>query len=220
MKYLCTLVLAFLLISCSSTQLVEQWKNPDIKTYAPAKVLVVGLTSNMVARQKFEDKLKEQLEMRGAEVHTSIAYFKPTFKTEKLTEEELLRLEQDLINDGFDTVLFSKVFGVEDKIAYTKNFDVYDETFVRFKEDYLRYQDIFYNPDYYEEYTIYHAETSMYCICPTKDRELLWKGYVDIVDPQSIESSVSDYVELIIAVLEEQQLVNVKALEPVVDELD
>ncbi|WP_439152311.1 hypothetical protein [Winogradskyella sp.] len=220
MKYFYTILLAFLLINCSSTQLIDQWKNPDITTYAPAKVLVVGLTSNIAARQKFEDKLKEQLEMRGAEVHTSIAYFKPTFKTEKLTEKELSKLEKDLINDGFDTIIFSKVVGVEDKIAYTKNFDVYDETFVRFKEDYLRYQDVFYNPDYYEEYTIYHAETGMYCICPTKDRELIWKGYVDIVDPQSIESSASDYVELIIAVLEEQQLVNFKALEPIDDEID
>lgn len=220
MKYTFALLLAFLLVSCASTKLINQWKNPDIDTYAPSKILVVGLTSNIAARQKYEDKLKEQLEMRGAEVHTSIAYFKPSFKTEKLTEDDLLKLEKDLINDGFDTVMFSKVIGIEDKIAYTKNFDVYDETFVRFKEDYLRYQDVFYNPEYYEEYKVYHAETSMYCICPTKDRELLWKGYVDIVDPQSKESTVRDYVTLIIAVLEEQHLLNIKALEPIEEELD
>ncbi len=25
----------------------------------------------------------------------------------------------------------------------------------------------------------------MYCICPTKDRELIWKGYINITGPQS-----------------------------------
>jgi hypothetical protein len=75
------------------------------------------------------------------------------------------------------------------------------------------YQDIFYNPEYYEEYTIYHAETSMYCICPTKDRELIWKGYIDITDPRDIEKTIKDYVRLAIVVLEEEQLINPKIME-------
>ena len=70
------------------------------------------------------------------------------------------------------------------------------------------YQDVFYNPEYYKEYTIYHAETSMFCICPTKDRELIWKGYIDITDPTNIEQTVKDYVRLAILVLEEEQLLN------------
>jgi len=220
MKHYILVITLFILVSCSSTQLIETWKNPDIDTYAPSKVLVVGLTSNIEAKQKFEDQLKEQLEMRGAEVVTSLELFKSSFITEKLTEDELKALENDLIRDGFDTILFSKVIGVEDRIAYSKNYDVYDETFKKFREDYLRYQDIYYNPDYYEEYIIYHAETSMYCICPTKDRELIWKGYVDIVDPQSINKSVKDYVNQVIKVLEEQVLINPILLEKIEDVIE
>ena len=220
MKHYILVITLFILVSCSSTQLIETWKNPDIDTYAPSKVLVVGLTSNIEAKQKFEDQLKEQLEMRGAEVVTSLELFKSSFITEKLTEDELKVLENDLIRDGFDTILFSKVIGVEDRIAYSKNYDVYDETFKKFREDYLRYQDIYYNPDYYEEYIIYHAETSMYCICPTKDRELIWKGYVDIVDPQSINKSVKDYVNQVIKVLEEQVLINPILLEKIEDVIE
>ncbi|WP_296381508.1 hypothetical protein [Winogradskyella sp.] len=208
-------IIVLLVLSCSTSQLVDSWKSPDIDTYSPSKVLIVGLTPNIVAKQKFEDQLKEQLEMRGIEAITSMDFFKPSFKTEKLTEAELKILENDLIRDGFDTVLFSKVIGVEDKIAYSKNFDVYDKTFIRFKDDYLRYQDVFYNPDYYEEYTVYNAETSMFCICPSKDRELIWKGYIDIVDPQSIDTTVSDYVKLVVTVLEEQQLISPRILEAI-----
>ena len=208
MKKTLFVLLLFLVSNCTSTHLVESWKNPDIDSYVPTKVLVVGLTTNIEAKQKFEDRLKEEFIMRGAEAYTSFDIFNPSFKTKKLTESELIALESELIEDGFDTILFSKVVGSDDKIAYTKNFDVYDETFIKFKEDYMRYQDIFYNPDYYEEYTVYYAETSMFCICPTKDRELLWKGSINIVDPQSINRTVKDYITLIIEVLESENLVD------------
>mgnify|MGYP003631046943 FL=1 len=208
MKRLFLVIVVFSLVSCNSTQLIESWKNPEITTYSPSKVLVVGLTSNIDARQKFENKLRNELEMRGAEAVSSL----DIFKTEKMTEIELKELENNLINNGFDTVLFSKVIGVENKIVYKNDYDGYDETYRKFSEDYLRYQDVFYNPEYYSEFTIYHAETSMYCICPLKDRELIWKGYIDIVDPESVDETINNYANIVIAVLEELQLVNPKTL--------
>ncbi|WP_339754402.1 hypothetical protein [uncultured Winogradskyella sp.] len=208
MKRLFIVIVVFSLVSCNSTQLIESWKNPEITTYSPSKVLVVGLTSNIDARQKFENKLRNELEMRGAEAVSSL----DIFKTEKMTEIELKELENNLINNGFDTVLFSKVIGVENKIVYKNDYDGYDETYRKFSEDYLRYQDVFYNPEYYSEFTIYHAETSMYCICPLKDRELIWKGYIDIVDPESVDETINNYANIVIAVLEELQLVNPKTL--------
>jgi len=209
MKRSTLIILALVLVGCNSTELVESWKNPEITTYEPSKSLVVGLTSNLKARQNFENKLKVELELRGIEAVSSL----DVFKSEKMTENELKALESDLISNGFDTILFSKVFGVEDKIVYRKNYDGFDETYKKFNEEYLEYQDVFYNPDYYNEYTVYHAETTLYCICPTKVRELIWKGYIDIVDPESAEKTVNNYVNLIILVLEEEQLINPKVLE-------
>ena len=207
-------LLVLTITNCTTTQLIDNWKNPDIDRYEPQKVLIVGLTSNIEARQKFEKQLKDELELRGAEAVESLTLFDPSFRTEKMTKEELKALENQLINDGFDTVLFTKIIGVEDKIAYKENYHGYDETHRKFTEEYLLYQDIYYNPEYYDEYTIYHSETSMYCICPTKDRELIWKGYIDIVDPTSIDESVGDYVKLAIAILEEQQLINQRIIIP------
>jgi hypothetical protein len=201
-----------LLLNCTSTELVDSWKNPAIEFYAPYKVLVVGMTSNTEARLKFEQQLKNELELRGINAMMSLELLDPSLRTEKMTQEELKEFENKLSNDGFDTVLFSKVIGVEDKVAYKKSYYNYEETYRRFKDDYLMYQDIYYNPEYYDEYTVYHAETSLYCICPTKDRELIWKGYIDIIDPQSIEETVNDYVNLVLLVLEKETLINQKLL--------
>lgn len=212
-------ILILLATSCTTTQLIDYWKSPDIDRYEPQKVLIVGLTSNLEARKKFENQLKTELELRGSEAVGSLTLFDPSFRTEKMTKEALKTLENKLIDDGFDTILFTKIIGVEDKIAYKENYHDYDETYRKFTDDYLMYQDIYYNPEYYDQYTIYHSETSMYCICPTKDRELIWKGYIDIVDPKSIDESVDDFIKLAIAVLEEQQLINQKIVIPVKKEL-
>jgi len=58
MKHLFIILFSTLLLSCNSIELVENWKNPDIDSYQPYKVLVVGITSNNKARRKFENNLK------------------------------------------------------------------------------------------------------------------------------------------------------------------
>jgi hypothetical protein len=166
------------------------------------------MTSNLEARQQFEKQLRIEYTARGIESVCSFEFFEPSFTSEEKSTEELKRLESKLVEDDFDTILFTKVFGVEDKIVYKENFDGYDSTYKKFTQDYLKYQDVYYNPEYYNEYTVFHTETSMYCICPTKDRELIWKGYIDIIDPQSTNETINDYVRLIIVVLEELQLIN------------
>ncbi|WP_242158933.1 hypothetical protein [Aestuariivivens sediminis] len=208
MKFPIGIGLFFFVLNCSNVELVDYWKNPDIDIYSPKKVLLIGLTSNSEVRQQFEDQLKQEYEARGVSAQTSFTYFKSSFTTEKKTEEELNALEDTLIQDGFDTILFAKLIGSEDKIEYKKNYDGFDSKDKKFKEDFLKYQDAFYNPDYYNEYTIYHTETSLYCICPTHPRELIWKGYFDISDPESINETVHDYARLVILILEEQQLIS------------
>lgn len=218
MKFIKILVFCLLTIGCSTTELVDNWKNPEIGTYSPNKVLLIGMTSNLEARKQFEEQLYSEYLSKGIESVMSLNYFESSFTSDKVTEAELKLVENKLIKDGFDTILFTKVIGVEDKITYKNNYDDYDSTYRKFSEDYLKYQDAFYNPEYYNEYTVYHTETSMYCICSTKDRELIWKGYIDIMDPQSIGETINNYVRLVIVVLEEQQLINPKILEYNIDE--
>ena len=203
-RLLLLLLILFSLINCSSTKIIENWKNPNIDSYEPHKVLIVGMTPNIEARLQFENQIKEEYENRGIEATISLDLFEPTFITEKKTEEELKQVENTLIENGYDTVLFTKIVGVENKVTnYSDNRDTYK----KFNEDYLQHQDIYYKPQYYESYKVFHAETSLYCLCPTKDRELIWKGFIDITDPDNVDETVTDYVELLLFILEEQHLI-------------
>lgn len=206
MKLLLSALVFLILLSCS-TELVGSWKNPEISNYHPSKVLIIGMTTNTVARQQFENQLKKKFKSRGSDAVTSLEFFDLSMLNEMFTEKRMEELEKDLISEGFDTVLFTKVIGVDNKIRYKENYDGFDETYKKFKEEYLMYQDIYYNPEYYEDYDLYHTETSMYCICPSEDRQLIWKGYIDIADPQNVDEIVNDYVELVIFTLEANHLI-------------
>ena len=209
MKNLVIIIVATLFMSCSTTQLVDSWRNPDVPEFSSNKILIVGMTTNEQAREKFEKKLKKEYEKRGIEAVMSLEVFDASLTTEK-TEAELKELENKLIEDGFDSILFSKLIGVDDEIAYNSTYRDIDYSYRNFRDDYYRNQDIYFNPEYYIKYKVYHAETSLYCICPVKDRELIWKGYIDIVDPESANKTINDFVELVLYVLEEEQLLHKK----------
>ncbi|KGL62508.1 hypothetical protein [Polaribacter sp. Hel1_85] len=212
MKKFLFLLSALLLMNCSTTELVERWKNPSIDSLSISKVLIVGMTSNIEARKQFEEKLKKEYEARGVEAVMSLELFEPTFTAEKKSKEELRNVEKILATNYFDAILFTKIKGVENKVVYTKTFKDKEYLDIRFKDDYYSHQEIFYNPEYYKKFNIYHAETSIYCICPVKERELIWKGSIDIVDPSSIEETVEDYVNLLVFALEEENLLSKEIL--------
>jgi len=195
------------LYACDSTQLRDRWISPDASDYTLQKVFIVGLTNNEVAKAQFEKKLQKQLIERGIEASISLDKFDADFLESKKTDDELKALEHQLIQEGFDAVIFTKVAGIKNKIQYKKDYTNFDKNHKKFNDDFLMYQDQVFNPDAYQEYQVYNAETSVYCLCPTKDRTLIWKGYIDIVDPENIDQTVNDYSKLLILVLENDGII-------------
>ncbi|MFD2564334.1 hypothetical protein [Aquimarina rubra] len=200
------LIVAGLLTSCSSSELVEVWKNPDIDTFEANKVLVIGMTADTDGRKVFEKKLTQALKKNGVTSEKSLDFFEKSFTQSPKTEEELLAMEGKLLEAGFDAILLSKVLAVEDKVTVVQAYRNLDKDFKSFKDDYYQNQDIYYEDGYYEEYEIYHAETSLYCICPDKERELIWKGSIDITEPENVKKAVGDYIKVLIWALKGQKL--------------
>ena len=210
-----TVLLSIIVVAfncCTTTQLVEYWKNPEIDSLSLSKVLIIGMTPNLEARDKFEELLKKELESRNIDAVPSLDIFEPKFRMEGKTEEELKLIENVLTANFYDAVIYTKVVGVEDRKIFSEKYKEKKYLDVEFKEDYYNHREVLEAPNYYEKYKIYKAETSLYCICPTKERELIWKGYIDIIDPKSIEETVNDYVNLLVLALEEQKLINKKEI--------
>ncbi len=206
-KLIIVIALGLVFSSCSSIQLVENWKSPDIVIFDAYKVLVVGMTQNEEARKEFETKLTKEFEKRDIEAMRSLDLFDVEFTSSEKSEEEIDAVEDLLIERDFDAILFTKVTGYENKKTFRKKISEVDGIYGRFRDDYLQHQDIYYRDNYYDDFVVYHAETSLYCICVGKERQLIWRGTIDITDPQDITKTIDDYIKLIVLALEEQDII-------------
>ena len=201
------ILMVLVLSGCSSIQLVENWKSPDIVIFDANKVLVVGMTQNMGAREEFETKMTKEFTKRGIGSMRSLDIFDVEFTSSEKSEQEIDAVEDLLIARDFDAILFTKVTGYESKKTFRKKISELDGIYGRFQDDYLEHQDIYYRDNYYDEFMVYHAETALYCICVGKERQLIWRGTIDITDPQDIKKAIDDYIKLIVLALKEQDII-------------
>jgi hypothetical protein len=186
---------------------VENWKNPDIVLFDANKVLIVGMAQNQDARKSFEGALQKEFDKKGVEAMQSLDVFDVKFTDSKNTEEEVDNVEQSLLDKVFDAILFTKITGYENRQTFLKTISRWDNYQGRFNGDYLRHQEIYYDEGYYDTFTVYHAQTTLYCICEGKERAMIWRGSIDITDPENIEKSVKDYIKLVVTAMEEQDLI-------------
>lgn len=209
MKQIAILLVWISLASCSSTKLVNQWKSPENPVFEANKVLVIGLTADREARRDFESMLSFQLEKSEMTAVRSIDFFEDNFIDNRKSEAELNQVEEQLLEAGFDAILMSKVMGTTEKNTAVQHVRDFSDTFDTFREDYYESQDVLYNQNTYESYTLYHTQTVLYCICPGKERELIWHGEIDIVD-QEVRKNMKDYINLLTKTLEDQQVLIVQ----------
>lgn len=200
-------MITMILVSCSSAHLVSSWKNPDIVLFDAYKVLIVGMTPNEDARLAFETKMKRQFSRRNIEAVRSVDLFDVEFTLAARTEDELDEVEDLLLSRDFDAILFTKVIGSENKQSFRNRLADLDRYYGKFRDDYLNNQEIYYDADYYDQYTVYHAETSLYCICVDKERELIWRGAIDVTDPMDIKRTIDDYISLVILAMQEEDVI-------------
>ncbi|WP_299210175.1 hypothetical protein [uncultured Dokdonia sp.] len=195
-----------LLTSCNSSDLVENWKNPDIEIFVAEKVLVLAMTNDVSNRERFEKRLANELQKKGVQATESNQFFDENYTQRPQTREELDLLENAMLQEGYDAILVSKIIGAEDRKSLLQSYDGFDTLFNSFEEDYYSNQKIYTEDEYAEVYTVYHAESALYCICPTKERETIWRGSIDITQPESTRKAIKDYISILLWALEEQEL--------------
>ncbi|MFS4467864.1 hypothetical protein [Maribacter sp. 2210JD10-5] len=206
-KHILFLLVLFFFSGCSSIQLVSNWKDPDTVLFHAYKVLVVGMTENEEVRDAFESKLKREFEKRNVEAVRSLDLFDVQFTSSKQSEKELSEVEQQLLDKDFDAILFTKIIGSEDRKTLRRRISELEKNYGMFRDDYIQHQGIYYEDDYYETFTVFHAETALYCICVGKERQTIWRAGIDIMDPKNFEKTVNDYIKLIVLAMEEQDLI-------------
>ncbi|WP_055436885.1 hypothetical protein [Lacinutrix algicola] len=192
---------------CSSSKLIKAYKNPDTYTFEASKVLVIGMTANKELRQGFEKNVAEALEKENVNAVKSVDFFERSFTNRKQTIEELNALESQLLEAGFDAIVLTKVVGQQTKVPLIAVYDAVERgKHKSFDKYYYGNQNLFFNAEP-EHYIVYSTETSLYCICPGKERELLWKGDIEVTKSSNTKKNIKDYTKTLIKTLKESDLI-------------
>ncbi len=209
MKKLVYLLFVIVLISsCSSTIVVDSWRNTEINKFQPKKVLILAMTDNLTARKIFEEELTKELQLRRINARASADFSDDTFMHLEKTEEEIAMISEKLVKNQFDAVLITVIKSVDEKQAYAQNtYGAYGSRWPYFGRYYNYYQDYYYTPVFYEDYKVYHVETSIYNINNEQNKSLIWVGSIDIIDPKTITKTVKDYTKKLLTALEKENLI-------------
>ncbi|MEP2935940.1 MAG: hypothetical protein ABJM06_13985 [Gilvibacter sp.] len=203
-KFAISLITVLLLTSCGSTRLIESTKDEDTPVFEANKVLVIGLTQELQNRRLFEEQLASQLEQKGVVAVRSSDFFENLFTDDLTAEQQLDKIETNLVDSGFDAILLSRILGIETKTTVVQSFRDLDNTYNGFRDDYLFSQNLIEDQPETANYQLYHTQTSLYCICPDKEREQLWDAKIDIVE-RRLAPNIRSYVNLLIKTLKRDQ---------------
>lgn len=204
-RFFILLVFMVLISSCSSSRLVDQYINTESPNFQANKVLVVGLTPDGGLQRQFEYSLVLALEAENVIAVKSVDYFDEPVNDMDPSEENLANLKKQLMDAGFDAVLFSKVIGRESKVTMAQSYRNMSRSFQSFN-DYYSENKVVYNNQQLEDYPVYNTETSLYCLCPDKNRDLIWQGKIDIVDPPTVATTIRDYVNTLVRTLKKNNI--------------
>ena len=195
-----------LMMGCAATQWTSEFVSEDAENYQAAKVLVVGLSEDAELRKTFETSVVKALEDRSLDAVRSGDFFESNFVNQHHTETELDSLEYQLLEAGFDVILLTKVIGEEEKVNTMDEVRGATDFYDSFSEDYYNTQEQYRYKQEPVAYTEYQVQSSIYCICPDKPRELLWSAVSAQVESNSPERAVRTYTKVLMERFEELSL--------------
>ena len=194
-------------MGCAGTKLVGSWKNPDYVIFDAKQVLVVGMAQDRHIRLEFESRLVDQFKREGVEAVRSVDIFDLAFTSAKRSEQELEDAMELLIDRDFDAIVLTKVIGMGHRMTLKESVADIDRAFDTFSTDYLEHQELYYDSKTGQEFDLFHLETSLYCICVGKERELVWRGNIDLVEPMDTGKVMDSYIALIRGAMEEDEVI-------------
>lgn len=196
MKYF-LLLFIFSITACSSTKLVESHSPYRAQQPKVQKVLIIGMAPNMEIRKMFETDLQKSFMKNGIQATPSAEIMDRRLIDGESTEKQLNELEKKLLEEGYDSVLLSKILEVENRKDLRHSLLNLRGSYRSFKSDYYSNQGLFDSDAENGEKKIYHTQTSLYTLPENRQRELLWQADIDLNNPKKLKKSINQYVDLV-----------------------
>jgi hypothetical protein len=190
--------LAVMLTGCASTEIVNQWTNPEYTSPRFKRIMVIAVSRQPSIRRTFEDEFVAKLKEAGVDAVPSYRYIPEDGPVDEA------RLQAVVKQANADAAIITRLVRVERRAevspghyrpATALTFGFYGG----YNSAWLGY----YEPPYIYEYNVYISETSLYEV--TKN-QLVWSGTVQTREPGNINKEIKRYVETVIESLRDKNL--------------
>jgi len=185
------------LLSCSSTQVVNQWSNPAYTSPSFKKVIVIGVTKQTAIRRSFEDEFAARLKAAGVNAVPSYLYISQDGPVGEAV------LKQALKEAGADGVIITRLVRVQQKTEIAPGYYAPDPGMAVHPLYTTAWND-YYEPPIVYHSEIYTCETTLY---DTVKNQVVWKGTAQAEATGNISQEIRDYANTIVGELKDKMLI-------------
>lgn len=175
------LLVAFM-ASCSSTSIVNSWKDPN-STDNPDKwdkVLVAVQSSSDVRRRVAEDELASMSE---------VLFPSYTIFPDRASVQDEAALKRKVEQGEFDAIMTMRLVDQNQQTSYVPG--SYSGSYWGYHRGYWGG---YYNPGYYRQDTYYAIETQVFSL---EENKLVWSGITSTVNPSKADKAINEIARMV-----------------------
>ncbi len=192
------LLTASLLSSCTTTNLVQTWRDPNYRSRPVNRVFVIAVIPNDMYRVQFENAMAQALIAKGFQAATAASVFPPG----QLDKE---KVQQYVLDNQVDLVIVQRLNKqttaeyVPPTVAYVPPAPYYGGWYGAYGYGY----GAVYSPGYMTEETNVIADTNVYSVNP---ESLVWSGNSNTFNVQDGQGAAQSLAASLVADLIKAQI--------------
>ena len=202
--------LAALACGCSTSSVVDEWRDPGASASAAPyrKVLVVALGKRVELRQKYEGEFVRALRQRGAEAVEGFALLPDN--TDKVDRDALLKAVSD---SGADALAITRLVKMDQRVV--GGAPTYVPPTTSLNQYYAANWSRYYEPTSYGHYsggtglqayvqTVATLETSLF---DAKSAQLVWRATTETLDADAAPRQISGLVKTLVEAMAKAKVI-------------
>lgn len=189
--FILALMATLSLFSCKTIDTLYKFKNQESQSAEVTKVLIVGLTTNKDSRSFVEERLTAKFKEKGIDAVQSKDYFSSN-GDHFISKQDIENAEKDLIEKGFTTILISKLVRTDERKTILQTILKLMKSYNSFDND-GDYSDLSFNESENAKYITYNTQTAVYCICPDKEKSLIWNTTIELKKHNSVKRDIKRF---------------------------
>ena len=192
------MLLAAILIACTTAKPVMEWKDPSYVNGPLDRVLVVAVCHQETVRRTFENSFVDRLRTEGVSATASFMVMPVDERPSKAVVRSALAKQQ------FDSVLVTHLIGVDEKEIYRP--PTYRATPYRGLYGYYGHVGSYvYKPGYYTRYDRYKLESNLY---DARTEQLIWSLRSETINPSGEQALIDAKTKTVVARMKQQDLIS------------